>query len=138
MHTQSCLNNSSRFSCHLCNYKATQRGHFKVHIDSVHERIRYPCNFCDQSNDKGKILKSILIQFMKEFAIPSIIVIRATTKGKFMKDIYGEKCFPTPQNQNLKNSSSIKPTFKNVQTPPLQCGASIRKFKISDTRILDL
>ena len=31
----------------LCEYKATDKGHLKRHVKSIHEGIHYPCSQCD-------------------------------------------------------------------------------------------
>ena len=30
----------------LCEYKTKQQGHLNTHIESVHEKVRYPCIQC--------------------------------------------------------------------------------------------
>ena len=37
----------ARYSCDQCDYKTTQKGYLKTHIDSVHGDVRDSCDQCD-------------------------------------------------------------------------------------------
>ena len=43
-----------------CDYEATTQGSLKTHIQSVHEKIKYPCNQCGyQATQKGSLKRHI-------------------------------------------------------------------------------
>jgi len=45
-----------KYSCELCDYKATQKGHLQRHRKSVHERVKYSCELCDyKATQKGHL-----------------------------------------------------------------------------------
>ena len=49
-----------QFSCDQCDYKATQKGSLKTHIDSVHGDVRYSCDQCDyKATWKGDLTRHI-------------------------------------------------------------------------------
>ena len=49
-----------RYSCDQCDYKATQKGHLRQHIDSVHGDKQYSCDQCDlKSKWKGSLKQHI-------------------------------------------------------------------------------
>ena len=33
-----------KYPCNQCEYKATEKGHLQTHIESVNERVKYHCN----------------------------------------------------------------------------------------------
>ena len=35
-----------RYPCNQCEYAATQPGVLKIHIENIHEGVRYPCGQC--------------------------------------------------------------------------------------------
>ena len=37
----------SKFECEQCEYKATKKGHLRVHTLSKHEGIKFDCDQCD-------------------------------------------------------------------------------------------
>ena len=49
------------FKCKNCDYKTTQKGHLKKHIESVHEGIKpankFKCNICDYETVQNSKLK---------------------------------------------------------------------------------
>ena len=48
------------YRCDQCEYKATQKGNLKQHIESIHENITYPCDQCEyKSTWKGNLKKHI-------------------------------------------------------------------------------
>ena len=48
---------------HQCDYQPTQRRNLQVHIQSKHERVRYPCSKCDyQATTQGSLQKHIQSQ----------------------------------------------------------------------------
>ena len=50
----------TRFSCELCEYKATQKGNLLRHIKSTHEGVKFPCEQCEyKAKYKGNLLKHI-------------------------------------------------------------------------------
>ena len=36
-----------KYQCQHCEYKATQRGHLKTHVQSILERKTIDCKYCD-------------------------------------------------------------------------------------------
>ena len=48
-------------SCNKCEYSATTARSLKHHIESKHERVRYPCNKCEYAATTSKNLKQINI-----------------------------------------------------------------------------
>ena len=41
------VDESIKYPCAQCDYKATQKSHLKTHKILVHESLKYPCNLCD-------------------------------------------------------------------------------------------
>ena len=37
----------AHFACSQCDYKVPQKGNLKVHVESFHELVCYPCRQCD-------------------------------------------------------------------------------------------
>ena len=45
-----------KYPCGQCEYKATGKGHLKTHILAVHEKIKYPCQQCEyKATSKGSL-----------------------------------------------------------------------------------
>ena len=46
----------AHFTCSQCDYKVTQKGNIKVHVESFHELVGYPCRQCDyEVTQKGNL-----------------------------------------------------------------------------------
>ena len=43
------------YPCNQCEYKATQQSSLKTHIGSVHEKVKYPCHQCQYWEAMGAI-----------------------------------------------------------------------------------
>jgi KRAB domain-containing zinc finger protein len=50
-------NGEQLFPCEACNYVATTNKNLRVHIESVHDGIRYRCDQCDQTMTREEGLK---------------------------------------------------------------------------------
>ena len=49
-----------KFLCTNCDYKATDNGHLKTHIKSVHEGLKFQCPHCEHSaTQKGHMKNHI-------------------------------------------------------------------------------
>ena len=46
-----------RYFCDYCDFKATTQGHLKIHRQSKHEGILYSCNNCDYQTKRQDSLK---------------------------------------------------------------------------------
>ena len=50
-------NEAAKYPCDQCNYKTTQKGHLKRHIQSIHEGVKFPCDQCKyKATFKGNLL----------------------------------------------------------------------------------
>ena len=50
------IHDGVKYDCNLCDYKATQLGNLRTHVQSKHEGIKIPCNICDQQlNSKASL-----------------------------------------------------------------------------------
>ena len=49
-----------KYSCPHCDHQATQKGHLKRHIQSVHEGFKYSCPYCDHRSTQKANLKMVL------------------------------------------------------------------------------
>ena len=46
-----------KFPCDQCDYKATEKGHLRSHMKSIHEGVKYPCGQCDyKATEKCSLL----------------------------------------------------------------------------------
>ena len=48
-----------RYPCDQCDYKATEKGSLKKHIDAVHGDVRYSCDQCDYKSKWKDNLKKL-------------------------------------------------------------------------------
>ena len=46
------------FDCDQCGYQATQKSSLKIHIQSIHEGVKYPCNEYDYQSTRPGNLKN--------------------------------------------------------------------------------
>ena len=46
-----------RYPCSQCEYKATQKGDLKLHVESIHEGVRYPCSQCEYKATNKRNIK---------------------------------------------------------------------------------
>ena len=47
-----------KYSCNLCDYKASRKGNLKTHKMSVHMGIKYSCDQCDSKlTEQGSLKK---------------------------------------------------------------------------------
>ena len=45
------------YSCDQCDYKATEKGSLKKHVESIHEGVRYSCDYCEYKATRKEHLK---------------------------------------------------------------------------------
>lgn len=49
-----------KFSCELCSFNCLSKGHLKVHVERVHQKIKQHCHFCKKKySDVKNLLKHI-------------------------------------------------------------------------------
>ena len=59
LHVQS-VHKKIKYSCNQCDHQATTHGNLKTHVQSVHEKIKYSCNQCDhQATQQGSLKRHI-------------------------------------------------------------------------------
>ena len=57
MHIQS-VHEKIKYSCNQCDHQASSMGNLKTHVQSVHEKIKYSCNQCDHQATTNGHLKT--------------------------------------------------------------------------------
>ena len=42
------IHDGVKYSCEYCDYKATEKGSLQKHLKSFHKGVKYSCEYCDQ------------------------------------------------------------------------------------------
>ena len=69
-----------KYPCNLCEYKATTTGSLKSHIESVHEKVKYPCHLCEYKATKHSDVKKHIESVHEKVKHPCN---KSYTKGKY-------------------------------------------------------
>ena len=56
-HISSVHEGKKTFKCSICDFKGAQKGNLTMHIESVHDGVRYPCNQCNYRATRKNSLK---------------------------------------------------------------------------------
>ena len=58
MHVES-VHEGIKYSCELCDFKASHKPHLKIHVKCDHEAVMYSCELCDYTGtDKSTLNKT--------------------------------------------------------------------------------